>query len=128
LNDDLVAVKGQWLSVIWASDSVGNAPAREIYLSLNDKEKARVMELFRRLAETGRISNREQFKSLGKEGGDLWEFKKFQIRFLGDFRPGKKFVVAQGIVDKKRDHLRPTDIDRARRILAEHDEREKREQ
>jgi hypothetical protein len=82
--------------------------------------------LFKRLADNGDIASREHFKSLGKKGEGLWEFKRFQLRFLGDFRPGGRFIVAHGL-RKKRDDLDPADIARAKRILDEHDNREARE-
>lgn len=84
------------------------------------------MALFKRLADMGDIANREHFKSLGRAGKGLWEFKRFQLRFLGDYRPGSRFVVALG-VRKKKDEHDPVDIEKAVRILAEHDEREKRD-
>jgi hypothetical protein len=52
-----------------------------------------VLALFQILGETGKILNREKFKGLGEQGLGLFEFKSFQIRFIGDFRPGKRFVV-----------------------------------
>jgi hypothetical protein len=73
------------------------------------------------LAQTGRISNREKFKQLGQRagaGGGLWEFKSHQIRLIGDFRPGRRFVVAHG-TRKKRDELGRQDIETALRILSE---------
>lgn len=82
--------------------------------------------LFQRFADKGDIANREHFKCLGKAGGNLWEFKSFQLRFLGDYRPGGRFVIAHGLRKKKND-LDPSDIARANRILGENDDREARE-
>lgn len=80
--------------------------------------------LFQRLADAGRIDNREKFKCLGNKGADLWEFKSFQLRFIGDFRRGGIFVVAHA-VRKKSDDLSPSDIRTALRVLQEDDQREK---
>lgn len=77
-------------------------------------------------ASEGRVPNREKFKGLGIQGGGLWEFKSHQIRFLGDFRPGARFLVALGL-RKKQDALRPEDIKTAVRILAENDEIERKD-
>jgi hypothetical protein len=68
----------------------------------------------------GQDYNREQFRNLGEKGGRLFEFKRFQDRFLGDFRPGRRFLVA-AYEQKKKDHLDPAVIDRAMRVLAEND-------
>jgi hypothetical protein len=118
------AASGRWGRVIWAVDARGRHPAREFFGTLVLSDQAKVQALFGRLAELGPkgLQNREKFKSLGRDGGDLWEFKSFQVRFLGDFRPGYRFVVAHGLV-KKRDRLDRADIDRALRILGEHDQR-----
>ncbi len=93
----------------------GPQAREEFFLSLDAADQAKMLALFRMLAETGRIPNREKFKSLG-EG--LFEFKSFQLRFLGDFRPGRRFVIAFGL-RKKKDKLDRADIETAVRILRE---------
>jgi len=55
---------------------------------------------------------------LGKTGGGLWEFKRYQLRFLGG-----RFLVAHGL-RKKKDDLDPADIARAKRTLEDNDKRE----
>lgn len=122
----VVAVHGPKLTVEWAIDSRERTPALEFFKELSLEDRRKVISLFKRLADEGEISNRELFKSLGKQGLGLWEFKRFQLRFLGDFRPGGRFLVAVG-VRKKRDDLNDSDIERARRVLTEHDERERLE-
>lgn len=102
-------------------------PAKEFYLKLPDADRVKVVALFKRLADFGQISNREKFKQLGPKAGPkgrgLWEFKSGQIRLIGDFRPGSRFVVAHGTI-KKADDLPKAEIEKAIRILAEHDARE----
>lgn len=123
-EEDLVAARGHALTVIWATDQRGRAPAKEFYDGLATEDQAKVLALFRRLAEVGRIRSRENFKRLGKKakkkGSELWEIKKFQVRLLGDFRPGKVFVVAHGVLKKRDDHS-SVDIDKAVRVLDDHD-------
>lgn len=114
------AATGRWGDVAWAIDASGSAPARDFFQDLDDTDAAKVEALFKRLAEYGRITNREKFKKLGeRQGQALWEFKSFQLRFLGGFAPGGQFLVAVGL-RKKRDGHRPRDLDRAARILREH--------
>lgn len=80
--------------------------------------------VFNLLANRGRISSKEKFKKLAdRRGLAIWEFKRFQLRFLGGFAPGERFVVTHGL-RKKRDELRPRELDRAARILREHFSRE----
>jgi hypothetical protein len=80
--------------------------------------------LFQRLADFGKISNQEKFKGLGKKGAGLFEFKSFQDRFIGDFRSGKRFLVAV-YSKKKKNQLDPAAVKRAVAILAANDEWEK---
>lgn len=103
-------------------------PARAYFLDLPLADRAKVLRLFHLLAEKGLITNREKFKKLGQKskgkGADLWEFKSFQFRFLGDFRPNQRFIIAHGL-QKKSDHLSSTEIQKAVDILQENDQREK---
>lgn len=102
-----VAAQRRWGTVEWAIDSNGKMPAREYFLTLSLPNQAKMNALFGRFAEEGKIVNREKFRKLGSKGGDkyahLFEFKSFQIRFLGDYR-GRRFVVAHGVQKKKDSH------------------------
>jgi hypothetical protein len=120
-----IAATGTWGTVEWAFDARVNLPAKEFFLALDASDQRKVAALFQWLATEGRVPNREKFKGLGVQGGGLWEFKSFQIRFLGDFRPGARFLVALGL-RKKQDALRPADVQTALRILAENDAVERR--
>lgn len=84
----------------WAINSQRAAPARDYWQSLPAQQKAK-----------------------GK-GAELWEFKSGQDRFLGDFRPEGRFVIAHAL-RKKGDNLPEPDIEKAVRILEENDLREK---
>lgn len=97
-------------------------PAREFFFAQSENDRAKLMALFTRLADSGVIADRERFKKLGARAGhgkDLFEFKSFQLRILGEFRPGRIFVLAHG-VRKKKDELNRADIEKALRILAEY--------
>lgn len=115
------AASDDWGVVEWAVDASGKVPAREFFLALSPADRAKIQALFNRLAKQGRIDTRERFKKLETVGGwALWEFKSFQLRFIGAFsRTLKAFVVAEG-VRKKQNRHRPRDLDRAARILAAH--------
>lgn len=120
-----LAAEGAWGRVEWAIDARGQRPARSAFLALSDGDKAKMIALFSLLANTGRISNREKFKCLGESGGNLWEFKSHQLRFLGDFRPGRRFLVAH-FVRKKSDRHQSSDIGHALRIMREDDDAKQR--
>src|SRR5262245_42836473 len=102
------AARGTWGTVEWALDARLRMPAREFFLALDPVDQRKVAALFQWLATEGRVPNREKFKGLGAKASGLWEFKSHQIRFLGDFRPGARFVVALGL-RKKQDDLREAD-------------------
>src|SRR5262245_761464 len=117
-QQERVAARGSWGTVEWAFNALRELPARAFFLTLSDGDRRKVMALFQRLAEFGRISHIEKFKALGKAGLGLWEFKSHQIRFIGDFREGKRFLVAHGLW-KKKDNLDRADIEHAARVLRE---------
>lgn len=105
-------------------DEKGELPAKLDFENLSPADRAKAFSLFRRLADSGKISNREKFKSLGTKGAHLWEFKNFQDRFIGDFRPGKRFLVA-AYSRKKKDQLDPATVARAIKMLAANDRYER---
>jgi hypothetical protein len=113
--------------VEWAVDKGGSLPARIDYEQLTPERKAKMAALFQRLAEAGLISNGDFFHKLGDKGGkrgsELREFKRFQDRFLGNFRPGRRFLIA-AYQQKKKDRLDPAVVERAVRVLTENDEYE----
>jgi hypothetical protein len=132
-SENPLAASGRVLTVEWARDSRGRLPALAVFREeLDEQQRIKLRERFQRLADFGKIENREQFKQLGaKAKGDgrfIWEFKIFRVRFLGDFRAlpsgRRRFVVAHGVANKKTDKLSPSDIEKAVRIMKEHDELE----
>jgi hypothetical protein len=121
-----IAYRGPQFVLEWARDARGEMPGREFFVGLDDSVAAKVLALFAALGTQGRISNRQKFKCLGESGENLWEFKPTsQVRILGDFRPGRRFLLACGVVKKQSD-LRSEDIQKAKRILGEHDARERK--
>ncbi len=124
--DPQIATRGSWGTVEWAVLAAGIVPqSRQFFLEQSESDKSKLLVLFQRLAEFGRISNPEKFKQLGEKAGahgrSLWEFKSFQLRFLGAFRPGCRFVIVHG-VRKKQNDLRPSDIEVAIQVLHKWDQ------
>lgn len=120
-----IAIRGQWGTVEWAVVHPSTVPqAKKFYLSLDEGYQVKVLGAFKLWAEYGRINNRELFRQLGDQAGKkargLWEFKRHQVRFIGDTRPGKRFIVAWG-TRKKQDDLNDSDIDSALKVLMEFD-------
>ena len=115
------AAQGQWGVVEWAIDARGRMPGREFLNSQSEADQAKVYALFKQLADTGQLRNREKFQKL--TGSDIFEFKSFQLRFFGNFRPGYRFVVAFG-VRKKKQRANSADLRVAAKLLQEHDDHE----
>jgi hypothetical protein len=120
-SDERLIAAGTWGRVEWAIARNGHLPGKVFYDGLPEKDQAKMLALFKRLADTGRINNREKFKQLGpkagKQGSGLWEFKSHQVRMLGDFRLGRRFLVAHG-TRKQKDDLDRADIDITLKVLA----------
>lgn len=91
-------------------------PAVDFIAEQKPGDKAKLMALFERYAEYGPIPNREKFK---KVADNLFEFKSFQLRMFC-YQKGRQLVLTHG-VKKKRDDLRPADIERAKRIRNEYE-------
>lgn len=96
---------GEWGRVVWAADKSGKSPARDFFLQLDERDRAKIQAVFNRLADHGKVNSRERFKKLDEcDGQALWEIKSFQLRFIGTFSPTKEFVVAHGLRKKQDKH------------------------
>lgn len=121
--DSTIVVRGNLRTIEYAIRANGSMPAKEFIEGLSVPDQAKILVLFRRMADKGDVPNREQFKLVE---GKIFEFKKQQIRVFC-FRKGDRWLLTNGY-KKKRDKLDRSEIDRAQRIMQEHLEREAREQ
>ena len=81
------AATGRWGAVVWAVGASGRAPALDFFRDLSDRDAAKVEALFRRLADSGRMTNEEKFKKLeSRQGRAIWEIKSFPAQVPGRFR------------------------------------------
>ncbi len=97
----------------------GSMPAKEFVESLSQGEQTKLAVLFKRMADTGEIRNKEQYK---KVEGDIWEFKRHQVRVMC-FQVRKRVILTHGF-RKKANRTPRSEIERAKRIRAEHLRRE----
>lgn len=113
------------IRIEYATDANGRQPALEFLQSLEYRYRNRFMRLFEVLAQHGRIKNYTEFKKLGPEACSLWEFKVFQARLFGDYRPGGRFVLAGGTIKKNesKNGRMKREIEVACRVLEENDRR-----
>ena len=117
--DNPIVVSGSFRTIEYAIAANGSMPAREFVENLSVAEKAKIAQLFRKMADLGKLPNREQFKSVR---GGICEFKKHQIRVFC-FRKDDRWILTNGY-KKKRNKLARAEVDRAERIMREHLERE----
>lgn len=115
VSQEHIAYKGSLRTIEYAVLRNGDMPAMNFFCSLTDNEQEKVIVLFRKYGEQGKISNEEQFKNL--EDG-LWEFKRFKIRFICFFHIGGRVILTHGFI-KKRDKTPREEIERAKRFRAE---------
>lgn len=111
----VVLARGKACTIECAVRANGSMPAREFIEELEAAEQRKLAVLFQRLADTGRISNREQFR---KVTGKIWEFKRYQVR-VGCFQAGTRWLLTHGF-HKKADHWPKGELERAERIRVEH--------
>lgn len=116
-----IACRGAKFTIAFAVEKSGRVPGLEFFESLPVLEQAKLMRLFELVADLGRSRNPEKFGDLG-EG--LFEFKSHLVRmpFVYHKRQRALIVVTHGFFKKKR-RTPHTEIERARRILAEDDNR-----
>jgi phage-related protein len=102
--------------IVWALASDGPCPARDFYGALDERDQAKIQNLFDMMALQGRISNREKFKKIE---GDLYEFKAGQLRMPCFFDAKNRIVVTHGF-RKKSDDIPPSEIKRAQGVLRDY--------
>jgi phage-related protein len=112
-----VIYPGKRFRIAFARDCDGSYPAQEFFDQLPKADQAKMVSLFRILGDHGKHSNPEKFGDL--EDG-LYEFKSFQIRMPYAYAQYEKglLLITHGF-RKKKDKTPPSQIERARKILAE---------
>lgn len=82
--------------LVWGADPSGHYRAREYFEKLKRADQAKFDALFRRLAETGRIKNKEKFV---KEPDGIYCFKCHSKR-IACFFDGRDVVLIDGFGKK----------------------------
>lgn len=113
-----VAYRGSRLTIEFAVLRDGTLPGRAFLEEQESGRQANIYALFTRLADAGRIDNREKFKKI--EGSSFWEFKSFQVRMPCYFRPDQRVVITHGFT-KKGDRIKKSELSRAESIKSEYE-------
>lgn len=130
MSEPNVAAKGAWGRVIWAQEG----SAKRFFDGQSVSDRTKLGAIFMYVATVGTLFRHpEKFKKVGdvKAPGEhqahaICEFKSFQLRFLGEFRPNREFVIAHGTL-KKKDNLDSADLTRAAVILSNEPEAKEKE-
>lgn len=117
----VVVVRGAARTIEYAVCLDESMPAKEFIEGLDESSQRKLGTLFQRLADTGKIFNREQFKLVDEQ---IFEFKRHQVR-VGCFQIGTRWLLTHGFV-KKQDRWPKAELVRAHRIRVEHLERERK--
>ncbi len=114
-----IAYAGEHYTIEWYYDRRGRSLVREYYNLSATTQKAKLEFLFRLLADTGKIHNKEKFRS---EDDKIYAFKPKPDRFLCFFYRGKKIIVTNAF-EKKTDKLSPQEKGKALVAMQEYIDR-----
>jgi hypothetical protein len=112
--------KGAFYSVELAITPNGKCPAKKFLDGLPNLEREKISRIIKRLADKGKLTNRQQFKKI--EGEEFFEFKNFQIRMPCYFQTDSRVIISHGFI-KKGDSIEPEQIVRMKRIRDEYEKR-----
>ena len=87
---EFIAYEGEMFTIEWFFDKNGKSEALDYFEILSDTQKRKVLMLFKRIGDFGKISDITKFRN---EGDKIFAFKPQPDRFLSFFYIGKKIVV-----------------------------------
>ncbi len=94
---EFIAYQGDTLTVEWFFDENGNSDSLDYFESLSNTQKRKVLMLFKRMGDFGKISDITKFRN---EGDKIFAFKPQPNRFLSFFYAEKKIVLTNGFLKK----------------------------
>jgi len=115
-----VLYKGKFHTIELAITVNGRCPGKKFLASLSKLDREKIFRIIKRLADEGKVTNRQQFKKI--EGEDFFEFKNFQIRMPCYFLADGRVIITHGFI-KKGESINPEQIVRMKRIRDEYEKR-----
>ena len=94
---EYVAYEGPCFTIEWFYNEQGESQALEYFNGLSDAQQRKVLMLFKRIGDFGRISDITKFRN---EGDKIYAFKPQPNRFLSFFYIGKKIIVTNAFRKK----------------------------
>jgi phage-related protein len=90
MTKKFIAYQGEEFTVEWYFNNLGNSNALDYFLKLTENQKNKTFYLIQKLAETGKIFNKEKFTY---EGDQIFAIKPSPDRFLCFFFEGSKIII-----------------------------------
>lgn len=115
-----ILYRGKFHTIELAITANGRCPGKKFLDDLSKVDREKILRIIKRLADEGRVANREKFKKI--EGEEFFEFKDSQIRMPCYFQAAGRLIITHGFI-KKEAWIRPEEIDRMKRIRDEYDKR-----
>ena len=120
---DYIAYQGEKFQIEWYYDLKGNSQSLEYATDrLTKVEKARLLLLFERIGDLGKINDITKFRN---EGDGVYAFKPKPHRFLCFFFEGGKIIITNAF-EKRQDKLPNREKTRALDAREEYKERIKK--
>lgn len=119
---DFIAYKGPKFTIEWYFDENGFSESLEYFNEMGLPQKRKILMLFKRIGDFGRISDITKFRN---EGDQIFAFKPQPDRLLSFFYTGKKIIVTNGYL-KKSQKLPKREKDKVLKIMLDYDERVKK--
>jgi hypothetical protein len=89
---EFVAYQGEFYTIEWFFDQKGTSQALEYFYAMNASQKRKLLMLFKRMGDFGRISDKTKFRN---EDDGIYAFKPQPDRFLSFFTVDKKIIVTE---------------------------------
>ena len=109
IKDACIAYQGSEHTIEWYFDKKGKSQALEYYSALTPLERRKVLMLFKRMGDFGKISDKTKYRN---EGNKIYAFKPQPNRFLSFFIEGRKMVITNAF-RKKSDKIPKNEKKRA---------------
>ena len=90
--DESLVYAGSCFSIEWGQGSAKECQAREYYYALDEADRAKVLALFKRMADVGKIYDTSKFTQETKK---LYAFKPHPHRFFSFFIKGKRIIIVR---------------------------------
>ncbi len=96
-KNNCTAYIGQRYIIEWYFNDEGMSPAFEYYANLSDPQKRKLLLLFKRMGDFGKINDITKFRY---EGDEIFAFKPQPDRFLSFFVKNRKLIITNGFYKK----------------------------